>query len=272
MNLLGKKHASYFWEDLTVIFLPNFIYLFPSEIGFTLFDSLLEVIFQFPKQTIIESFKTRKNIPIFTSEKRKLKWPFEVLINDISSSIGFAFRSFVISVLKDKTIICSDNRPRQSSFSDSLLEQNSKNRDQSALFLISRFLYTIYMGKPVGSRIGFINVAFSSQNRVYHSDRRGNRTAFSKVPSLPEVFHCNDPKSRISSFTSQPDFTKFTITRMLCQSEQQMSGGESYSFRVLQNRPKLIAEGGLKLTTLKTAANEKARCRSWRPAYFSRLH
>lgn len=116
MNLLGKKHASYFREDLTVIFLHNFIYLFPSEIGFTLFDSLLEVIFQFPKQTIIESFTTRKNILIFTSEKRKLKWPFEVLINDISSSIGFAFRSFVISVLKDKTIISSDNRPRQSSF------------------------------------------------------------------------------------------------------------------------------------------------------------
>ena len=58
---------------------------------------------------------------------------------------------------------------------------------------------------------------------------------------------------------------KFTITRMLCQSEQQMSGGESYLFRVLQNRPILIAEEGLKLSTLKTAANEKALCRSWRP-------
>ena len=235
-----------------------FIYLF-QKLDSLYLTHCSEVIFQFPKQTIIESFKTRKNILILTSEKRKLKWPFEVLINYISSSIGFAFRSFVISVLKDKTIICSDNRPRQSSFSDSLLEQKSKNRDQSALFIIGRFLYTIYMGKPVGSRIGFINVTFSSQNRVYHSDRHGNRTAFS------EVSHCNDPKSRVSSFTFQPDFTKFTITRMLCQSEQQMSGGESYSFRVLQYRPILIAEGGLKLTTLKTAANEKALCRSWRP-------
>lgn len=107
-----------------------------------------KVIFQFPKQTIIESFNTRKHILNFTSE-RKLKWPFEVLINDISSSVGSAFRSFVISVLKDKTIICSDNRPRQSSFSDSLLEQKSKNRDQSALFIISRLLYTIYMGYSV---------------------------------------------------------------------------------------------------------------------------
>lgn len=119
-----------------------------------------KVIFQFPKQTIIENFNTRKNILNFTSEKRKLKWQFEVLINDISSSVGSAFRSFVISVLKDKTIICSDNRPRQSSFSDSLLEQKSKNRDQSALFIISRLLYTIYMGYSVVHGLGVLTLRF----------------------------------------------------------------------------------------------------------------
>ena len=85
-----------------------------------------KVIFQFPKQTIIESFNTRKNILNFTSEKRKLKWPFEVLINDVSSSVGSAFRSFVISVLKDKTIICSDNRPRRSSFQIPCWNKNPK--------------------------------------------------------------------------------------------------------------------------------------------------
>ena len=134
------------------------------------------------------------SILIFTSEKRKLKWPFEVLITDISSSIGFAFRSFVISVLKDKIIICSDNRPRQSSFSDSLLEQKSKNRDQSALFIISRLLYTIYMGKPVGLRIGFINVTFSSQNRVYNSDRQGNRNCLFRGSVAPRSFPLQRPE------------------------------------------------------------------------------
>ena len=153
-----------------------------------------EVIFQFPKQTIIESFKTRKNTLHFTSEKRKLKWPFEVLINDISSSIGFAFRSFVISVLKDKTIICSDNRPRQSSFSDSLLEQKSKNRDQSALFIISRLLYTIYMGYSVGSRIGCINVTFSSQNRIYHFESQGNRNYLFRGSVAPGSFPLQRPE------------------------------------------------------------------------------
>ena len=46
---------------------------------------------------------------------------------------------------------------------------------------------------------------------------------------------------------------------MLCQSEQQMSRGESYSFRVLQNRPILIAEEGLKLTDFEN-------CRQWKSA------
>lgn len=156
-----------------------------------------KVIFQFPKQTIIESFNTRKHILNFTSEKRKLKWPFEVLINDISSSVGSAFRSFVISVLKDKTIICSDNRPRQSSFSDSLLEQKSKNRDQSALFIISRLLYTIYMGYSVVHGLGVLTLHFVPV--------RETGTAFSEVPLLPEVFHSNEPKSRVSSFTSQAE-------------------------------------------------------------------
>lgn len=106
--LLGGPHGNF-----SSIIL--FIYLF-QKLDSLYLTHCSEVIFQFRKQTIIESFKTRKNILIFTSEKRKLKWPLEVLINDISSSIGFAFRSFVISILKDKTIICSDNRPRQSSF------------------------------------------------------------------------------------------------------------------------------------------------------------
>lgn len=164
-----------------------------------------KVIFQFPKQTIIESFNTRKHILNFTSEKRKLKWPFEVLINDISSSVGSAFRSFVISVLKDKTIICSDNRPRQSSFSDSLLEQKSKNRDQSALFIISRLLYTIYMGYSVVHGLGCINVTFRPRIVFTISNVRETGTAFSEVPLLPEVFYCNEPKSRVSSFTSQAE-------------------------------------------------------------------
>lgn len=164
-----------------------------------------EVIFQFPKQTIIESFKTRKNILNFTSEKRKLKWPFEVLINDISSSIGFAFRSFVISVLKDKTIICSDNRPRQSSFSHSLLEQKSKNRDQSALFIISRLLYTISMGYSAVHGLGVLTLCFRPRIVFTISKVRETGTAFSEVSLLPEVFHCNDPKSRVSSFTFQAE-------------------------------------------------------------------
>ena len=40
--------------------------------------------------------------------------------------------------------------------------------------------------------------------RLEHSDRE-NRTIFSDVPFLSEIFHWNDPKSRIP-FTFQPDF------------------------------------------------------------------
>ena len=221
-----------------------------------------EVIFQFPKQTIIESFKTRKNILNFTSEKRKLKWPFEVLINDISSSIGFAFRSFVISVLKDKTIICSDNRPRQSSFSDSLLEQKSKNRDQSALFIISRLLYTIYMGYSVVHGLGVLTLRFVPESYLPFRKSGKQELPFQRFRCSRKFSTATTRKVVFLLFLHLLPNRKFTITRMLCQSEQQMSGGESYSFRVLQNRPILIAEEELKLSTLKTAANEKALCRS----------
>ena len=40
--------------------------------------------------------------------------------------------------------------------------------------------------------------------RLGHSDRK-NRTTFSDVSLLPEIFHRNDPKSR-ALFTFQPDF------------------------------------------------------------------
>ena len=224
-----------------------------------------KVIFQFPKQTIIESFTTRKNILNFTSEKRKLKWPFEGLINDISSSVGSAFRSFVISVLKDKTIICSDNRPRQSSFSDSLLEQKSKNRDQSALFIISRLLYAIYMGYSVVHGLGVLTLRFVPESYLPFRTSGKQELPFQR-------FRCSRKFSTATNrkvvFLHLLPKRKFTITRMLCQSEQQMSAGESYSFCVLQNRPILIAEEGLKLSTLKTAANEKVLCRSCRLMLF----
>ena len=40
--------------------------------------------------------------------------------------------------------------------------------------------------------------------RLEHSDRE-NRTTFSDVPLLPEIFHWNDPKSHVP-FTFQQDF------------------------------------------------------------------
>ena len=98
------------------------------------------------------------------------------------------------------------------------------------------------MGKPVGSRFGQIvskiqDWSISSRNRVYHlyktvsfSEKRPrrretgfkddfeetehefplensvqkNRTTFSDIPLLPEIFHWSDPESRVP-FTLQPD-------------------------------------------------------------------
>ena len=40
--------------------------------------------------------------------------------------------------------------------------------------------------------------------------RPENRTTFSDVPSLPEIFDCNDPKRRFP-FTFQPDFPELFV-------------------------------------------------------------
>ena len=102
-------------------------------------------------------------------------------------------------------------------------------------------MFTIYMGELVGPRFGKVvskiqDWQVSSRNRVYllqlhlpkygreglklvskmgfkkwntnfrleHSDRE-NRTTFSDVPLLPEIFHRNDPK-RSAPLTFQPGF------------------------------------------------------------------
>lgn len=97
----------------------------------------------------------------------------------------------------DKTIICSDNQGGVC-FQIRRWNKNPKNRDQSALFIISRFLnrkvvYHLREANRSVHGLGFLMVHF--RPRIV-------------IPSLPEIFHCNDPKSRVSSLTLQPDFTE----------------------------------------------------------------
>ena len=102
-------------------------------------------------------------------------------------------------------------------------------------------LFTIYMGKPFGSRFGqlvskslYCDIPFGTG--VYHLHKslplreslelvskmrydemehefplehsvRENRTTFSDVPLFPEIFYSNDPKSRVP-FTFQSKFPK----------------------------------------------------------------
>ena len=53
--------------------------------------------------------------------------------------------------------------------------------------------------------LGALTLRFRPRIVFTISKVRETGTAFSEVPLLPEVFHCNDPKSRVSSFTSQPE-------------------------------------------------------------------
>ena len=108
-------------------------------------------------------------------------------------------------------------------------------------------LFTIYLGKPVGPRFWQMiskiqDWGILSLNRVYHLYKsvpftkkrpqrretgikdgwmnfcledsiRKNRTTFSDVPLLPEIFRWNDPKSRVT-YIFQPDFPE-TFCKMV---------------------------------------------------------